>query len=60
MSAAISEAQSTQEFLSATLSQAIEDAVLWLGFTPQNVCGAPAGYSFHGPVEADPRMVMKL
>ena len=24
----------------------LEDAFLWLGFTPQNVCGAPAGYSF--------------
>ena len=28
------------------LLQAIEDELLWLGFTPQNVCGAPAGYSF--------------
>lgn len=26
--------------------QAIEDDLEWLGFTPQNVCGAPAGYSF--------------
>jgi len=24
----------------------LEDAFLWLGFTPQNICGAPAGYSF--------------
>ena len=24
----------------------LEDTLLWLGFTPQNVCGAPAGYSF--------------
>ena len=24
----------------------LEDALAWLGFTPQNVCGAPAGYSF--------------
>ena len=28
------------------LLQAIEDELEWLGFTPQNVCGAPAGYSF--------------
>ena len=28
------------------LMQAIEDELEWLGFTPQNVCGAPAGYSF--------------
>ena len=26
--------------------QLIEDTLLWFGFTPQNVCGAPAGYSF--------------
>ena len=26
--------------------QAIEDVLGQLGFTPQNVCGAPAGYSF--------------
>ena len=26
--------------------QLIEDTLLWMGFTPQNVCGAPAGYSF--------------
>ena len=24
----------------------LEDTLSWLGFTPQNVCGAPAGYSF--------------
>ena len=24
----------------------LEDALAWLGFTPQNVCGAPAGYTF--------------
>ena len=24
----------------------LEDALAWLGFTPQNTCGAPAGYSF--------------
>ena len=24
----------------------LEDALAWLGFTPQNVCGAPEGYSF--------------
>lgn len=24
----------------------LEDAFAWLGFTPQNVCGAPQGYSF--------------
>lgn len=24
----------------------IEEALDWLGFTPQNVCGAPAGYTF--------------
>ena len=26
--------------------QLIEDNLLWFGFTLQNVCGAPAGYSF--------------
>lgn len=26
--------------------QAIEEYLEWFGFTPQNVCGAPAGYSF--------------
>ena len=24
----------------------LEDTLLWMGFTPQNTCGAPAGYSF--------------
>ena len=24
----------------------LEDTLQWLGFTPQNTCGAPAGYSF--------------
>ena len=24
----------------------LEDTLAWLGFTPQNVCGAPSGYSF--------------
>ena len=24
----------------------LEDTLSWLGFTPQNVCGAPAGYTF--------------
>ena len=24
----------------------LEDTLQWLGFTPQNVCGAPAGYTF--------------
>ena len=24
----------------------LEDTLSWLGFTPQNVCGAPTGYSF--------------
>ena len=24
----------------------LEDTLLWMGFTPQNVCGAPAGHSF--------------
>ena len=24
----------------------LEDTLAWLGFTPQNTCGAPAGYSF--------------
>ena len=28
------------------LLQEIENELEWLGFTPQNVCGAPAGYSF--------------
>ena len=29
------------------LYQAVEDLLEDLGFTPQNVCGAPAGYPFH-------------
>ena len=28
------------------LMQEIENELEWLGFTPQNVCGAPPGYSF--------------
>ncbi len=28
------------------VAKLIEDTLLWMGFTPQNVCGAPAGYSF--------------
>ena len=28
------------------VTKLIEDTLLWMGFTPQNVCGAPAGYSF--------------
>ena len=36
--------QTREGYLS--LMQAIEDYLLWFGFTPQNVCGAPAGYSF--------------
>ena len=28
------------------VAQLIEDTLLWMGFTPQNTCGAPAGYSF--------------
>ena len=29
-----------------TLYENLERAFAWFGFTPQNVCGAPAGYSF--------------
>ena len=29
-----------------TVYESIEEVFDWLGFTPQNVCGAPAGYSF--------------
>ena len=29
-----------------TVYESIEEVLDWLGFTPQNVCGAPAGYSF--------------
>ena len=28
------------------VAKLLEDTFAWLGFTPQNVCGAPAGYSF--------------
>ena len=28
------------------VAKLIGDTLLWMGFTPQNVCGAPAGYSF--------------
>ena len=28
------------------VSKLLEDTLSWLGFTPQNVCGAPAGYTF--------------
>ena len=28
------------------VSKLVEDTLAWMGFTPQNVCGAPAGYSF--------------
>ncbi len=28
------------------VAKLIEDTLLWMGFTPQNVCGAPVGYSF--------------
>ena len=42
---AISEARDTQgTFLEA--AKLLEDTLAWLGFTPQNVCGAPQGYSF--------------
>ena len=27
-------------------AQLLEDTLAWLGFTPQNVCGAPEGYTF--------------
>ena len=36
--------QTRQGFLE--LIQLIEEDLEWFGFTPQNVCGAPAGYSF--------------
>ena len=42
---AISEARDTQGTFREA-AKLLEDAFLWLGFTPQNVCGAPAGYSF--------------
>ena len=34
------------EYLQSEVWPNIEAALEWLGFTPQNVCGAPAGYSF--------------
>ena len=40
-----SEDRSTREGY-LNLLQEIENELEWLGFTPQNVCGAPAGYSF--------------
>ena len=33
--------------------QAIEESLEWFGFTPQNVCGAPAGYSFTDLVQTN-------
>ena len=38
------EARTTEKYQTAI--EAIEENLEWLGFTPQNVCGAPAGYSF--------------
>ena len=34
------------EYLQTQVWPNIERSLEWLGFTPQNVCGAPAGYSF--------------
>ena len=34
------------DYLKSEVYPNIERALEWLGFTPQNVCGAPAGYSF--------------
>ena len=34
------------EYLQNEVWPNIERSLEWLGFTPQNVCGAPAGYSF--------------
>ena len=34
------------EYLQTQVYPNIERSLEWLGFTPQNVCGAPAGYSF--------------
>ena len=34
------------EYLRTQVYPNIERSLEWLGFTPQNVCGAPAGYSF--------------
>ena len=42
---ATAELRDTQgTFLEA--AKLLEDTLSWLGFTPQNVCGAPEGYSF--------------
>ena len=42
---ATAELRDTQgTFLEA--AKLLEDTLAWLGFTPQNVCGAPEGYSF--------------
>ena len=38
------EARTTEKYQTAI--EAIEENLEWLGFTPQNTCGAPAGYSF--------------
>ena len=38
------EERSIQKYQTAI--EAIEQNLEWLGFTPQNTCGAPAGYSF--------------
>ena len=38
------EARTTEKY--QTAMEAIEQNLEWLGFTPQNTCGAPAGYSF--------------
>ena len=38
------EARTTEKYQTAI--EAIEQNLEWLGFTPQNTCGAPAGYSF--------------
>ena len=40
------EARTTEKYQTAI--EAIEQNLEWLGFTPQNTCGAPAGYSFTG------------
>ncbi len=38
------EARTTEKYQTAI--EAIEQNLEWLGFTPHNTCGAPAGYSF--------------
>ena len=38
------EARTTEKYQTAI--EAIEQNLEWLGFTPQNTCGAPAGYNF--------------